>query len=161
MSHAIVSALKAPIDQSFGMLSQYIEVCPENIWVETSGGWPVWQQVYHAINAVPFFTAAPDAAPAAPLIEEKYCGLQGCAPPTIAITREDMKAALAQALQDIEALVAGLDDADLTSRNEGVYQRIGMEMTMAGTLALLASHTLYHLGSCDAALRNHGIPGVF
>lgn len=161
MSHAIVSALKAPIDQSFGMLSQYIDVCPENIWVETSGGWPVWQQVYHAVNAVAFFTTAADAEPAPSLVEDKYCGLQECAPPTIAITREDMKAALAQSLQDIEALVAGLDDNDLTERNEGVYQRIGMEMTMAGTLVLLASHTLYHLGSCDAALRNHGIPGVF
>lgn len=161
MSHAIVSALKAPIDQSFGMLSQYIDICPENIWVETSGGWPVWQQVYHTVTAVAFFTAGPGAAPSPTLVEEKYCGLQACAPPAIAITREDMKAALAQAVQDIEALVAGLGDADLTSRNEGVFQRIGMEFTMAGTLVLLASHTLYHLGSCDAALRNHGIPGVF
>lgn len=161
MSHAIVSALKAPIDQSFGMVKQYIEVCPENIWVETSGGWPVWQQMYHLITAVAFFTAGPDDTPAATLVEEKYCGLQECAPSTIAVTREDMQSALAQALQDIDALVAGLDDDDLTERNEGVYQRIGMEMSMAGTLVLLASHTLYHLGSCDAALRNHGIPGVF
>lgn len=161
MSHTIVSALKAPIDQSFGMLRQYIDICPENIWVEISGGWPVWQQVYHAINAVAFFTTAADAPETESLIEDKYCGLQECAPSPIAITREDMKAALAQALQDIDALVAGLDDNDLTERNEGVYQRIGMEMTMAGTLVLLASHTLYHLGSCDAALRNHGIPGVF
>lgn len=161
MSHAIISALKAPINQSFGMLSQYIDVCPENIWMETSGGWPVWQQVYHAITAVAFFTNGPDTAPPATLIEEKYCGLQSCAPPAIAITREDMKDVLAKALQDIDALVAGMDDADLTSRNEGIYQRIGMEVTMAGTLTMLASHTLYHLGSCDAALRNHGISGVF
>lgn len=161
MSHQIVSALKASIDQSFGMLKQYIDVCPENIWVETSGGWPVWQQVYHAVNAVAFFTAGVDAPPAKTLIEDKYCGLQACAPPTIAITREDMKAALAQAVQDVEALAASLDDADLTSRNEGVYKRAGMEFTMAGTLVLLASHTLYHLGSCDAALRNHGLSGVF
>lgn len=161
MSHEIVKALKAPIDQSFGMLSQYIEVCPENIWVETSGGWPVWQQVYHTITAVGFFTNPADAAPANTLVEEKFCGLQAPAPANIVVTREEMKTALVQALQDIEALTASLDDSELTSRNEGIYARAKFDMTMAGTLSMLAAHTLYHLGSCDAALRNHGIPGVF
>lgn len=161
MSHAIVSALKVPIDMSFGMVKQYIDICPENIWVETSGGWPVWQQVYHIVGAVNFFTAGANATPAAAMLEEKFSGLQAVAPSSIAITREDMQAALAQALQDIEALLASLDDTELTSRNEGLYQRIGIEMTMAATLAMLASHALYHLGSCDAALRNHGLPGVF
>ena len=161
MSHTIVTALKEPINQSFGMISQYIDVCPENIWVEKSGGWPVWQQIYHLITAVAFFTSAPDVQPAKTLVEEKYCGLRAAAPSEVVITREEMKVALTQALQDIDALVANLEDSDLTSRNEGVYTRIGMEFTMAGTLVLLASHTQYHLGSCDAALRNHGLPGVF
>lgn len=161
MSHAIVNALKEPVNMSFGMVRQYIDICPENIWVETSGGWPVWQQVYHIISAVNFFTAEANAVPSAALVEEKYCALQAAAPPAVVITREDMQAALAQALQDIEALTGALDDTQLTARNEGFYQRAGMEITMAATLAGLASHALYHLGSCDAALRNHGLPGVY
>lgn len=161
MSHAIVNALKEPVNMSFGMVRQYIEICPENIWVETSGGWPVWQQVYHLISAVSFFTASADAAPPATLVEEKYCALQAAAPPTVVITRQDMQTALTQVLQDIEALTAALDDTQLTARNEGLYQRVGMETTMAATLTMLSSHTLYHLGSCDAALRNHGLSGVF
>lgn len=161
MSHAIVNALKEPVNMSFGMVRQYIDICPENIWVETSGGWPVWQQVYHIISAVSFFTASADAAPPVALVEEKYCALQAPAPPTVVITRQDMQTALAQALQDIEALTAVLDDTQLTDRNEGFCQRLGIEVTMAATLTTLASHTLYHLGSCDAALRNHGLPGVY
>lgn len=93
MSHAIVNALKEPVNMSFGMVRQYIDICPENIWVETSGGWPVWQQVYHIISAVNFFTAEANAAPSAALVEEKYCALQAAAPPAVVITREDMQAA--------------------------------------------------------------------
>lgn len=161
MLHEIVSALKAPIDQSFGMLNQFIDVCPENIWVETSGGWPIWQQVYHTVTAVGFFAAPANAGPPQTLVDEQFCALRAKAPDNIVITREEMKKALAQALQDIEALLANLNDSELTTRNEGLYARAKFELTMAGTLSMLAGHTLYHLGSCDAALRNHGIRGVF
>lgn len=161
MSHTIINALKSPIDHAFGMIGQYIDVCPENIWVETSGSWPVWQQVYHVINVVNIFFPSSDAVPAKTLLEEKYCGLQAAAPSALVITRTDMQAALAQAMQDIEALLAALDDSELTSRNEGLFQTFGMDMTIAATLVMLASHTMYHLGCCDTALRNHGIPGIF
>jgi len=27
-------------------MTQFIEVCPEDIWTKKFGGWPVWQQVF-------------------------------------------------------------------------------------------------------------------
>ena len=31
-----------------------MDTCPENIWEETNGGWPVWQQVAHAVAVLNF-----------------------------------------------------------------------------------------------------------
>ena len=43
--------------------------------------------------------------------------------------------------------------------SDGQYDPAGY--AAAATLVMLASHTDYHIGSCDAALRDHGLPGVF
>lgn len=45
MSRDIVAALEEPYQRSWALLAQFMDICPENIWAETNGGWPVWQQV--------------------------------------------------------------------------------------------------------------------
>ena len=62
---------------------------------------------------------------------------------------------------EVDARLAVLSDADLTKVQERVSKKIGRELTYAAMMVMLASHTTYHIGSCDAALRDHGLPGVF
>ena len=54
MSREIVAALEEPYQRSWALLAQYLDICPENIWAETNGGWPVWQQAAHAIAVLNF-----------------------------------------------------------------------------------------------------------
>ena len=61
----------------------------------------------------------------------------------------------------VDNWIAGLEDADLARTNVVLSAKLGRETSYAATLVMLASHTDYHIGSCDAALRNHGLPGVF
>ena len=72
-----------------------------------------------------------------------------------------MKAYGAAVKAAVDARVARLTDADLTRIQERVSKKIGRELTYGAIMVMLASHTTYHLGSCDAALRDHGLPGVF
>ncbi|MDR0881800.1 MAG: DinB family protein [Candidatus Adiutrix sp.] len=157
MSNAIILAQKGAIDKSFDLLNQFIETCPDNIWAENNGGWPVWQQVYHALSVVGFFTGFNEGLPA--LAEPEVASLKKTAPNTVA--RDQLKTALTAARATVEKYIASISDDDLTKRNEAVFAAVQWDITHAFTLSTLAGHNLYHLGSCDAALRDHGLKGVF
>ncbi|MDR2934723.1 MAG: DinB family protein [Candidatus Adiutrix sp.] len=159
MPQVIVNALKPPVDNAFGLLLKFIEVCPDEIWAEKSGGWPVWQQIYHAITAVDLFVEAPGTAAAELLAEPAVAQLAAAAERTV--PRDKVKAACVRAKALADKYLSALADEALPQRNETPFKKINFELTHAATVALLASHTLYHLGAGDAALRNHNLKGVF
>lgn len=160
MSRAIVAALEAPYKRAWSLMAQFIDVCPDEIWAETNGGWPVWQQVAHAVAVLNFFVLEKDddtfvSAPAElDVLMLKKQGQQ-------VVGKEAMKAYGTAVMAAVDARVAGLADADLTSIQERLSKKIGRELSYGSMMVMLASHTTYHLGSCDAALRDHGLPGVF
>lgn len=160
MSRDIVAALEEPYQRAWALLAQYMDTCPENIWAETNGGWPVWQQVAHAIAVLNFFILEKDdeaflPAPAGIgvlMLKEQGKGV---------VSKEAMQAYGKSVKAAVDARLAALSNADLTRVQERVSKKIGRDLTYAAMIAMLASHTTYHLGSCDAALRDHGLPGVF
>ena len=160
MSRDIVAALEQPYQRAWGLLAQFMEVCPDAIWAETNGGWPVWQQVAHTVAVLNFFILENDDDTFVPAPAElgvlmlKEQGQQ-------VVSKEAMKAYGAAVKAAVDARVARLTDADLTRIQERVSKKIGRELSYGAVMVMLASHTMYHLGSCDAALRDHGLPGVF
>lgn len=159
MSRTIVENQRGSFDFAFSLLLRYIDVCPDAIWNGKFGGWPVWQQVYHALFAVDFFISAPGAEPVKGLVAPEVGSLkiQGDTP----VDKAAMKtfAGLIKAAAD--AYISALTDADMATVAEGATKRMGRETSHAAVMALLIGHILYHLGSCDAALRENGMPGVF
>ena len=159
MSQNSVSGLKAAFDRSYGMLQQFIEVCPDDIWKKKFGGWPIWQQLYHGIGAVNFFILPPGAAfPEMPFPQN--VGSLEVTPDTPA-DKAVLKACAVQLKTAADAYFASLTDEMLGEKNEGLSQRLNIPMTHATTAAMLTGHSLYHLGACDAALREQGLKGVF
>ena len=77
------------------------------------------------------------------------------------VSKEAMQAYGKSVKAAVDARLAALSDADLTKVQERVSKKIGRDLTCRPPLPCAASHTTYHLGSCDAALRDHGLPGVF
>ena len=160
MSRAIVAELENPYQRTWGLLCQFMDVCPDEIWAETNGGWPVWQQVAHTVAVLNFFILENDDDTIVPAPTEfgvlmlKEQGQQ-------VVSKEAMKAYGATVKAAVDARVARLTDADLTRIQERVSKKIGRELSYGAVMVMLASHTMYHLGSCDAALRDHGLPGVF
>ena len=159
MSASIVQAAQAPFQHSFGLLSTFIDICPDTIWEEKNGGWPVWQQVAHALSAISFFASGADDAPIVPPCPVDVVQLkeQGTEP----VSKAAMRAYAAQCKARAESYFARLQDAELVTENAPLSARIGFSLTHAATLGMMASHTLYHLGSCDAAMRDHGLSGAF
>ena len=160
MSRAIVAELENPYQRAWSLMCQLMDVCPDEIWAETNGGWPVWQQVAHTVAVLNFFILENDDDTFVPAPAEfgvlmlKEQGQQ-------VVSKEAMKAYGAAVKAAVDARVAKLTDADLTRVQERVSKKIGRELTYGAVMVMLASHTTYHLGSCDAALRDHGLPGVY
>ncbi len=159
MSRTIVAALEGAMNNSYGLLTKFIEVCPDKVWNEVSGGWPVWQQVAHAAGVYALFAELPGEAPLASPFDQEIGRLTKVAEGSCdkAIVVDYLERAKARA----DKYVAGLDDSKLLEKHAFFSQLKGADVPHVTVLGLLASHTMYHLGSCDAALRDNGLKGVF
>ena len=159
MSKAITQSLEGGILHTFGLVNEFLKVCPDAVWEQPYGKWPVWQQMYHAFTAVDFFLRPKDAPQAPTPVSGPIGNLAEVA--VEAPARQLIHDFIAKAQAEVSDYIAGLDDATLAANNEGMSARMGRDMTHAATLGLVAAHTMYHLGCCDAALRQNGLPGVF
>ena len=159
MSQAIVQNQRGNFDFAFSLLMQFIDVCPDDTWAKKFGGWPIWQQVYHALNAVDFFISEPGAEPVKGLVAKEVGSLSvvGDTP----VSKADMKAFAAKVKAAADGYMNALSDADLTQKAAGASARMGRDTLHATVVALSIGHIFYHLGSCDAALREQGLKGVF
>lgn len=158
MSRNIVMAVQAPFQNAFGLLERYIDVCPEEIWKEKNGGWPVWQQIYHALTAIDFFVGQVGTPSEWPF--DQATGSLG----TVSeqhLSRGEAKKLAAEAKARADLYLSGLNDANLAEREPRLSAVFGSDVFHGAIVGMLASHTLYHVGSCDAALRDHGLKGVF
>ena len=163
MSPSIIDGQRTAFEHAYGMVTQFIEVCPEDIWTKKFGGWPVWQQVYHAL-CYQFFTLQDGETPEQELYPPDVGSFQST--PDVAPAKKDVLEYAARMKAKADAYINSLRDADLPIINLGLTARVkafGMshEFSHSQTLAMLSGHTLYHLGSCDAALRERGLKGVY
>lgn len=159
MGRDITQSLEGNILHAFNLMEHFVEVCPEDIWADSFGGWPIWQQVYHSFAAMGFFLRGVDAPEETPPFGTVESSLRVVA--TRVTGKAELKGYIAQTKGMAAAYAAALDDGVLNLPNEGFSARMNKTITHAGTLSLIAAHTMYHLGSCDAALRQRGLPGVF
>jgi len=146
-------------DRFHTYLLKQIEVCPDHIWQDRTGGHFFWQELLHAFYCVQLY-ALPDGA------RESDFGIGRQA----ALLRADAPSAMSKAqLRDIAGRMAsmaheymgGLDQDRLLLPNAALTRFVGKERTHLAALIGMVRHYTYHLGCCDNALRERGIPGVY
>jgi len=159
MSRIITQSLEGNIMRAFTLANEFVNVCPEDVWGMKFGGWPVWQQIFHPFAVLDFFLRAPHEHPEPPLFEPGVAELkkEPLDPPAKLLIKEYFEKNQERTRQ----YIANLDDSALATKHEGLSTRFGRDMTQASALSLIAAHVMYHLGACDAALREQGHPGVF
>jgi hypothetical protein len=164
MSQAIIAGPRASFEYAYSLAIQFIEVCPENIWAESFGGWPVWQQIYHALGSLQFVTLREGETPDPGLYPPEVNMFEKI--PDKAPSKQDVLGYAARMKARADAYINALRDADLPGINQMLTTRmkaygIDHEFSHSQTLTMLSGHIFYHLGACDAALRQHGLKGVF
>ncbi|MDR2504372.1 MAG: hypothetical protein LBD82_08365 [Deltaproteobacteria bacterium] len=160
MSKEAINILSAKFKWSAGFYDKFINVCPDQVWGQAFGRFPVWQNVYHALSCVPFFLAPKDAP-------QSVAALY----PMEVLLFKDLSQAPADKnkmtayAKEINAFAdkyfTSVSDADLGKQHEGLSARIGKPNTQLDAITLTIGHHMYHFGMCDAALRGAGLDGLF
>ncbi|MDD4700767.1 MAG: DinB family protein [Desulfovibrio sp.] len=159
MSRDITNAIEGPYRHSWSLLVQLIDTCPDKIWGEKRGGWPFWQQVAHTLAVLNFLTLAENEEPLPSPCDTDTLMLkvQG----SCVMGKDAMRTYAESVRVSVDAWLAGISDSDLANVNTLLSKKMGRDIALGATIAMLASHTCYHVGSCDAVLRENGLPGVF
>lgn len=161
MRQIIEEVIFDSVTHSWELLQSFLSVCPDDIWLETIGGYPVWQHIAHAVMVADIFVCR-EGQELAPFpgeltMETLFLEHIGKNP----ITKDQLKEYAIKVKSHIDEMYNSLSDEDLVKKNVALSEKLGRDCSLGGTLILLARHSGYHLGACDSALRNHGLPGVY
>lgn len=156
MADSFVKCYQEGLFLAFGNYEKFLAICPDTAWQQKGGGWTLAQQYYHGLMATNMLMASISGKPVANPNPE--AGQLEDKPEVL-----PDKAEAAQFLANIKAgaaeMFAELNDNDLLRKNEIMSQKFGRDVSNALVLERMASHMLYHLGSCDAELRDRNLPG--
>lgn len=159
MSRLILDGMVGQFQRVAGFYDKFIEVCPDKVWAEPFGKFPVWQTAFHAAYCIGFFLGPKDAPVE---VEAPYGGevvMFQSFPPAAD------KAVMAKYFKEMSAFAnsyfASISDVDLTAEHAGFSARVNTPYTVASAITGLVGHHYYHFGMCDAALRQNGLEGLF
>jgi len=154
---SITDSLKVSFDRVWGLLVQIIDVCPEAVWAKKAGGFVFWQQLYHCFSVANMILPKDSIPEPGPWGTEIA---QFKAEPTTTPSKEELKAYAAKVKAQADAWIATLDDGSLLETHEGLSARWGTPMNNTMAFSIMLGHPYYHVGSCDAILRDNGEKGV-
>lgn len=158
MARTLAPTIRFGVDHALKLYGRFLDICPEAIWQKKFGGWLVSQQYYHALAASGAFlssiTGKALADPCPGTGDLRQANLP-------APSMENARTLLATVTGAADDIFKNIDDETLLSRNDRLSLLLESDVNNAECLELLASHLLYHLGSCDAALREDGREGAF
>lgn len=158
MGNEYVKGCASAMEFAISLCEKFLILCPPKVWEEKFGGFLVCNQFYHSLAATGHMITSVSGKPVADPVPDAM-QLTNESHPTP--TMENAKTMLLNVKEAFADMIANLDDADLLKKNEPISKRRGRTVTVGETIALMACHTLYHLGSCDAALRDDGLEGAF
>ena len=151
MTKDTTNIMEQTISRQLALVEADITNCPDNLWDEKCGGDPYWEQLYHTLCGIYFTLNFPDdPAPTLPLSGDAG-RLNGAN-----ISEPHGKEVVLKFLEDTKKYLSSyfkrLDDSMLYAEKE-FY---GQKLPLLAILAMASGHIMYHVGVCDAALREKG-----
>lgn len=153
MGRRAVSALERHLVPSLTMLRRVVERCPDDaLWLDDSGDYPLWQQVYHAVFFVDFWLREDYTTPGwQTRTFDKSLEVDLGKPSGDHLGRAEMLEYIDCVTEKVRRYCAALDDSRLdqpiTSRSELAY---------IDALLLQVRHVMYHVGNCNRMLKQAG-----
>ncbi|MBN1696559.1 MAG: DinB family protein [Spirochaetales bacterium] len=130
---------------SLSMLESFIEICPDELWYETRGGFPFWQQLLHTYSGIHYWMRSTEKADDPFPGKILYPELDNIPEDTISKTEMTDYAKVIRKKCGVyfKNLPHRLFDASIVDR----------ERTNLDVVLMLIRHIQYHVGGCDSILR--------
>ncbi|MDR2503428.1 MAG: DinB family protein [Deltaproteobacteria bacterium] len=158
---AVIQCFKAEFERFWAMLEKQAEICPEKLWGQKAGGYVFWQQIWHTIACAEMFITE-DPAGKLPLME-KYSRDVVMFNQTLepAPDKTEILAEAGRIKTRVLDYYDGMRTADLEREHPSMTRRLGRPQSKQNAALALIRHCAYHVGCCDAVLREHGLKGVY
>ncbi|MCL1915096.1 MAG: DinB family protein [Desulfovibrionaceae bacterium] len=157
----IIQCFMEEFERFWAMMEKQVEICPEGLWGVKAGGYVYWQQIWHAM-VIAELNAIEDPEVKA-LSVDKYSRDVALLSNTLA--QAPAKAEILEEGGRIKKLAVGyyesLSVASLAMEHPALSKRLGKPHTRLHAALGTIRHLNYHIGACDAILRERGLPGVY
>ncbi|QQO10247.1 hypothetical protein [Breznakiella homolactica] len=150
--NTVIRHLYTHLTISFDMLMDEIDHCPDDLWNTEAGGFVFFQQVYHTVMGMLFWTRTEKTIPFEDPFKERNLYPEFERKPHGSISKEEMKN-LGERLRGLlEKFFAEKDDAWLLLPNALFDKILNMDVILAQI-----RHIQYHAGHCDSILRERNL----
>ena len=153
-----VTLIQGNFERAYGMLEKVVEACPDSLWADRKGGFLFWQQLYHVFALVDFFVLEEGQQPSQELYPSEVARLLRDESKTP--SKAEVLKVAATMKTAANAYFESLTEEDLWKRHENRSKRFGRDVPVLDALIMLVGHGFYHVGACDAILRDHGVKGM-
>ena len=161
MNDHVIACFQEDFERFHDLCVAQIGACPDDLWVEKHGGYPLWQQFLHTFACIEIFYMP--SAPQGPLraggyLREELLLQRDAETP---MSKMDMRAYAEEMKTLARAFFGSLDASRLGESHEQMSAALGKPRTMQHALLGMVRHACYHLGCVDGVLRERGLPGVY
>jgi hypothetical protein len=146
--------LKRHFDPSLEMLEKMIEQCPDEIWTQANGGFPFWQQIFHAYESIDYWMRKTDEKYEEPKFKkdvafdlDKTC--------SDFLNKEELKTYSKKIRKKVEKFFNELESQDFLRLNNG-----SDNFTYCDKVLCQIRHVQYHIGHCNSILRHFNYEAV-
>lgn len=140
---------------SLGMLGSLIQDSPEEVWSQKRGGYVYWQQLLHALTGTKYWLRSGRAEPFIEPFADRSVYPELEKDPESTLTRAELTTLLEDVRSCASRFFDGLSPQSL-SAPAAAYEKI----TTLDVICMQIRHLHYHVGHCDAILRELGYPGT-
>jgi hypothetical protein len=150
----IIKYLKKSHNNSYSMLEEMIEICPDYLWDKKAGGFVFWQQIMHALVGSRYWMREPDWDFKIPY-KDKNLHLELNGEPEENLSKEQVKNYWIEAKKQTQSIFDGKDSNWLQSNCF-----ISEKMKNIDVILEDIRHIQYHVGHCNSILREHNEKAV-
>ena len=153
MDNKVAKAIeRAIIIDGLGSIEKNITGCPESVWDMKFGNDCYWQHIFHALASS--FGLLPLAGAGMPElgIPVEFARLKNTEDLKTPHTKEMMLDFRQKVLEHVNNYFKTLEDSKLFEE----VDFYGHKIPLINKLLIASGHILYHVGICDAALRDNG-----
>lgn len=150
----IIETVKIQFNLAFSMISEFIEICPDELWNKKLGGHIFWQQLLHTYTGTNFWFRLQKHEFVEPFQGHNvYPELEKDA--ETEISKEQLKEFLLEVKKEAEEFFKDKEDSWLLEPNV-LFDKINN----LDVISMQIRHIMYHVGYCNCILNENGADKV-